>query len=237
LKRSEYIALGAIGLLVAATVWPRSSEAPSTPALTGNDGFQTLAFANLEECRASQIVTAAICETEFGKTAQTSIADAPKFNTAEACQGEFGANACRTATWNGASVFIPALAGVLIARSLTNSANMTSQPLFAARTGPAACPSGVNTTAFPQCAPRSGSSGTTFYSTGGGGLIGRANTSPTVVSRGSVPRTGSAFSGGTVTTQPLAANRSGMSTSSPSPSPTVSRGGFGSTGRSMSSGG
>jgi uncharacterized protein YgiB involved in biofilm formation len=229
LKRSEYIAIGAVGLLLVATVWPRSSQPDTTPTLSGNDGFQSLAFANLEECRASQVVTAAVCETEFGKVAQVSVADAPKFNTAATCEQEYGPNSCRSATWNGASVFIPALAGVMIARSLSNAAATNSQPLFPARTGPAACPVGVSIAANPQCAPRSASSsGGGFYSTSAGILIGRASNSAAVVSRGSVPRSGNVFSGSSASS----ANRSAIGTSSP----TVSRGGFGSTGRSMSSG-
>jgi uncharacterized protein YgiB involved in biofilm formation len=123
LKRSEYIAIGAVGLLLLATVWPRDSEPPLAldPGIATGDGFQTLAFASLDECRSAQVVTAATCDTQFRDAQGAGIADAPKFDALDKCEGEFGANACRPAQWQGASVFVPALAGVLIARSLMNS--------------------------------------------------------------------------------------------------------------------
>jgi hypothetical protein len=143
LKRSEYIAIGAVGLLAIATLWPSNQQpiphdtAPQDDVAIGKgDGFQTFAFASPEECKELQIVTAANCDQEFGKAATNSNRDAPKFDTKSNCESEYGANACRPSTWNGTSVFIPALAGVLIARSLANAAQSQSQPLYPPRTGP-----------------------------------------------------------------------------------------------------
>lgn len=253
MKRSEYIALGAVGLLAVATFWPRSTptEPAADPALTAaaanRDGFQTLAFANLAECKDSQAVTASTCEAEYGKASQQSVEDAPKYSALGDCEAEYGANQCRPATWNGASVFIPALAGVLIARSLTGGLT-TSQPLYPPRTGPNSCPPGFNPAERPECQTRSGSSSSSsggsgggsssrsYYSTGTGRVISRVGASTvadvilpsrTSVSRSTVSRPGSST---------LWSSSGSSSSRSFSSASTTSRGGFGSTSRSFSSG-
>jgi uncharacterized protein YgiB involved in biofilm formation len=256
LKRSEVIALGAVGLLMTAAFWPSNQQAipAADPALKPGDGFQTLAFASLAECKDSQAVTAATCETEYAKASQATTEDAPKFEALKDCEAEYGASQCRPATWNGASVFIPAMAGVLIARSLTNAVAARSQPLYPPRTGPGVCPPGVSVTERPECAPRSsstssssGSSGSRssggsywFYSTGTGSTVGRTSTSavtdtvlPTrsTTSRSSVSRN-SSFSSPSSSSSSVSRS---SSYSSPSSS-TVSRGGFGSTSSAHSSG-
>ncbi len=240
-----------------AAFWPSNQQAipAADPALKPGDGFQTLAFASLDECRASQAVTSQTCELEFGKSEQASVADAPKFEALADCETEYGASQCRPATWNGTSVFVPALEGVLIARSLTNAVAARSQPLYPPRTGPGVCPPGVSVAERPECAPRSssGSSGSSssgsrssggsywFYSTGTGSTVGRSSTSsvadtvlPTrsTTSRSSVSRSTSFSSPSTSTSS---VSRSSTSYSSPSSS-TVSRGGFGSTSSAHSSG-
>jgi uncharacterized protein YgiB involved in biofilm formation len=265
LKRSEYIALGAIGLMFAATVWPRdapSPSAPNDPGIATGDGFQTLAFANLEECRATQVVTSAVCETQFREAEGASTADAPKFAALDKCEAEFGANACRLSQWQGAPVFVPALAGVLIARSLMNG-QTSGQPLYPPRTGPAACSPGVVTAQQPECQARtasssssssgnSGGSGRSYYSTGSGRTIGRV-AGAVVADVILAPRTysgtssgGGSWSAGRSSASVASVARSSggsissssrpMSSSVPSSSATTSRGGFGSIGHSSSSG-
>jgi Protein of unknown function (DUF1190) len=259
LKRSEYVAIGAIGLMLAATLWPRTgtAPAPNDPAIdaaTGS-GFTTLAFASLDECRQSQAVTEQVCATEFGKAEQQTVADAPKYSQLTDCEAEYGASQCRPATWNGASVFIPALAGVLIARSLQGAA-ASSQPLYPPRTGPASCPPGAAPADRPECQTRSSSSsgssssssssGRRYYSTGSGRVIGRVAgaviadmvmPTRTPVSRTSVAPRGGSFSGTpgswSSSSTTTSSRPSGSFTSSSSP--TASRGGFGSSGRSFSS--
>jgi uncharacterized protein YgiB involved in biofilm formation len=266
LKRSEVIVLGAIGLLMTAAFWPSNQQKlpPEDPAANAGDGFQTLAFASLDECKASQAVTAQTCSDEFGRVSKVDIADAPKFEALSDCEGEYGANQCRPATWNGASVFVPALAGVLIARSLANAAANRSQPLYPPRTGPVACPPGISTIERPECAPRSsgsssggggggsssgGSSSRSYYSTGTGRTVGR--TAGSYVADGIVNLAFARTPASRSTAQPpssAALSRSSTSSgstssstsisrpssSTSSPSPTVSRSGFGSTGRSFS---
>jgi uncharacterized protein YgiB involved in biofilm formation len=261
LKRSEYIAIGAVGLLLVATFWPRGSDAPppNDPALDAgrNDGFQTLAFASLAECKDSQAVTAAVCETEYAKASQSTVEDAPKYSALSDCEAEYGANQCRPATWNGASVFIPAMAGMLLARSLTGGLAQ-SQPLYPPRTGPQSCPPGAGIAERPECQTRTASSsgsssssggagGRSYYSTGSGRTIGRVAgaviadmvlPSRTTVSRtATLPRGGSW--GNVPQTRPSTTtssySRSPSGSWSSSSSSTTSRGGFGTTARSSSS--
>jgi hypothetical protein len=262
LKRSEYIALGAVGVLLAATFWPRGGAAPppNDPAIdaAAGSGFTTLAFASLDECRQSQAVTEAVCTAEFGKAQTASIADAPKYNQLSDCEAEYGASQCRPATWNGASVFIPALAGVLLARNLAGGA-ASSQPLYPPRTGPQSCPPGVSPAERPECQSRSASSGSSssasgggsssgrrYYSTGSGRVIGRVAgaviadmvmPSRTTVSRTSIAPRGGSFSGSSGSWSGSSTGPSSRPSGSfsPSSSPTALRGGFGSSGSSFSS--
>jgi uncharacterized protein YgiB involved in biofilm formation len=262
LKRSEYIAIGAVGLLAVATLWPSNQHnlPPADPALNAakGDGFQTLAFASLAECKDSQAVTASTCETEYAKASETSTADAPKFEALADCEAEYGASQCRPASWNGASVFIPAMAGVLIARSLAGAA--TSQPLYPPRTGPQSCPTGVSLADRPECAQRSSSSssssssgsggsssssssGRRYYSTGTGNTISRVGSSViadvvlpsrTTVSRSTPSRSSTSGWSGSSSSSSSSYSRS-STTGVSSSSSTSSRGGFGSTASSSSS--
>jgi uncharacterized protein YgiB involved in biofilm formation len=253
LKRSEYIAIGAVGILLVATFWPRSSQVTpeEDPVLSSGrgSGFTTLAFASLDECRASQSVTEQECRSEFGKAQGASVADAPKYNALSDCEAEYGASQCRPATWNGASVFIPALAGVLVARSLAGAVTQ-SQPLYPARTGPQSCPPGASLADRPECQTRSasssssgGSSGRSYYSTGSGRSIGRVAGSVVadmvLPSRTSVSRTttlprGGSWSSTSSGSSSVSSSRSSSSSWSSSSSSTSSRGGFGASASSSS---
>jgi uncharacterized protein YgiB involved in biofilm formation len=243
LKRSEYIALGAVGVLIAVTFWPRGAVPPDTDLnakpLEQQDGFQTLAFASKEECLNAQILTAARCDDAFKNAEPAALADAPKFDSMDKCTAEFGANGCKSATWNGASVFVPVLAGMLMARALTGS-QAASQPLYPPRTGPAACPPGG--TNPPECqqsrsagsgaASSGGGASRRHYSTGSGRSITLALGSA-IVDRISPTRSPTSGRGGGTwtTTRAVTAARVAASSSSA----TSSRGGFGSTSRSHSS--
>jgi hypothetical protein len=192
---------------------------------------------------------------EFGKAQEASIADAPKYDALADCEAEYGASQCRPASWNGASVFIPALAGVLMARGLAGAVSQ-SQPLYPPRTGPQSCPPGFSPAERPECATRtasssgssgsgSGSGGRSYYSTGSGRSIGRVSgsvladavlPSRTTVSRTTtLPRGGSWSGSSTSSGSSATTSRSSSSGWSSSSSSTSSRGGFGSTASSHSS--
>jgi uncharacterized protein YgiB involved in biofilm formation len=216
LKRSEYIAIGAVGLLAVAAFWPRNVTS------VGGGADEAIApdaqaFATLEECRSAAGMTPDACERAFAGAQQAAAATAPRFDNQSTCEAQYGAGQCRTSTWNGASVFVPALVGMLVARSLANAAQPQVQPLYPPRTGPANCPQGATTQNRPECATQTRSGGVAAagrsYSTGRGTTI---------------TRTSGADSRVRVDARPRSSASSGSST--------MSRSGFGSTGSSISSG-
>lgn len=216
MKRSEYIAIGAVGLLAFAAFWPRNVTS------VGGGGSEepilndAQAFATAEECRAAPGMTPERCERAFDAVRQAAVGAAPRFGDQSACEAEYGAGQCRSSTWNGASVFVPALVGVLVGRAIANAGQPTSQPLYPPRAGPANCPQGAATPNQPECAPQSRSSGSSgafgrTYSTGSGRTVTRPAGTDARVSYDARPHTSP---GGSA----------------------VARSGFGSTGRGVSSG-
>lgn len=218
MKRSEMIILGAAGLIIVAAFWPKSEKL--------GEGGEPLIFANPLDCKTSGSVSAETCETEFGKAAERQLAEAPKFTDANACEQAHGFGACRPATWNGASVFVPAMVGFMLARSWGGLGAPAGQPLYGAPPQP--CPPGVDTAARPEC----GSSRSNSSSSGSSGSSSRSSGSSSSNSSRSY-KTGS----GQVVV-PFSGSGSRVSTSpSSSGSSTTARGGFGSTSHSVSSGG
>ncbi|MGL4438682.1 MAG: DUF1190 domain-containing protein [Bosea sp. (in: a-proteobacteria)] len=221
MKRSEYIAIGAVGMLAVAAFWPRNVTS------VGGGSEETVttdaqAFATVEECRTTAGMTAEACERAFAAAQQAAVADAPRFDNQNSCEAQYGSGQCRSSTWNGASVFVPALVGMLVARSMANAAQPQGQPLYPPRAGPANCPQGANTPGQPECAPQSRSSTSSSgaavgrtYSTGSGRTVTRPPGSDARVRVDARPRGG---------------------TSATTSSGTVARSGFGSTGRAGSSG-
>lgn len=200
MKRSSQIGLAAAGVLLVATVWSMTSEDPQ----------ENLVYNSLSDCRAAGQLTAQQCETAFSEATAARLKDAPKFQSQNACETQYGANGCSSATIGGAQYFIPALAGFMLARGLSGG-QAQAQPLMPPTA--AACPPGSTQ---PECqqARSSGSSGSSSY--GGGSSRSRAY---------------STTSGRSITAA-FAAGARGGGTAATS---TASRGGFGSIARSFSS--
>ena len=102
MKRSSQIGLAAAGVLLVATVWSMTSEDPQ----------ENLVYNSLSDCRAAGQLTAQQCETAFSEATAARLKDAPKFQSQTACEAQYGANGCSSATIGGAQYFIPALAGL-----------------------------------------------------------------------------------------------------------------------------
>ncbi len=202
MKRSSQIGLGAAGVLLVAIVWSMTSDSQE----------ENLVYDSLSDCRAAGQLTAQQCETAFSEATAARLKDAPKFQSQTACETQYGANGCGSATIGGAQYFIPSLAGFMLARGLSGGGQAQAQPLMPPTTS--ACPPGSTQ---PECQQARSSSG----SSGGGGSYGSSSRS----------RAYSTTSGGNVTAAFAGASRGGsVSTTSVS-----SRGGFGSTARSFSS--
>ena len=201
MKRSSKIGLAAVGVVLVATTWS---------FIGGGGEDDSLVYNSLGECRAAGQLSATQCEQRFNEASANHLRDAKKFNSNASCETEFGAGSCRNATWNGAQVFVPALAGILLARSLASGGGGVAQPLLPPTQ--AACPPGGQSPECQQARSLSSSSGS------GGGY-----------SSGSRSRAYSTTSG-----QALVA-RNVFSTGVASVPGVASRGGFGSTSRSFSS--
>jgi uncharacterized protein YgiB involved in biofilm formation len=199
MKRSTQIGLAAVGVVLVATIWANS----------GSDEEESLVYNNLAECRAGGQLSSSQCEQRFNEASANHLRDAKKFTSTSACETEYGSGSCRSAVWNGAQVIVPALAGIMLARSFAQGGG-AAQPLLPPTQQ--ACPPGSPAQECQQARSSSSSSG--------GGYGGRSSSSS---SRAYSTTSGAALvaRSGTV---------SGVSTTS-----TTSRGGFGSTSRSYSS--
>jgi uncharacterized protein YgiB involved in biofilm formation len=233
MKRSSYIILGAAGVLMLAAFWPRNvTSVGSDGATTGGTMDDMQAFESLADCKAASGMTAERCDREFERARENFVLTAPKYRDQAECEGQYGTGSCLPATFAGANVFVPALVGFLVARSLTGGA--PTQALLPARTGVVACPPG-NT--LPECQPRQASS-----SGGGGGGSSSSGRRYSTTSGWTVFYGGGSTSRQTTVSVPRGTGWSRSSTSSSSAgrsatssTSSVSRGGFGSTSRSFSS--
>jgi uncharacterized protein YgiB involved in biofilm formation len=201
MKRSTQIGLAAAGVVLVATYW----------SLSGGEAEDSLIYNNLSECRAANQLSASQCEQRFNEASANHLRDAKKFTSSASCEQEFGAGSCQNAVWNGAQVFIPALAGIMLARQFMQGGG-AAQPLLPPTS--AACPPGSRQpgSGRPECERSSGSSSSS--SGGGGGGRSRAYT--------------------TTAGQALVARNISSTGMARTPS-VASRGGFGSTSRSFSS--
>ncbi len=152
MKRSEKIALGAVGLLAVAAFWP-SSGTKSEP-----DSENVVAYKTRDDCRKAAVLTAEQCDTEFGKAETAAIASAPKHTSQASCESQYGIANCRQTSWGGASVFVPLMTGIMVANYL-NSGARAAQPVFPG-TGMqrADCANPALAAARPECAARQTSS-------------------------------------------------------------------------------
>ncbi|MBN9457447.1 MAG: DUF1190 domain-containing protein [Bosea sp.] len=199
MKRSTQIGLAAVGVVLVASIWSRPDE----------ETQDSLVYNSLSDCRAGGQLSAQQCETAFSEAAAARLKDAPKFNSQNECEAQYGANGCSSASIGGAQYFIPALAGFMLARGL---AGAQAQPLLPPTA--ATCPPGSPQPECQQPRASSSSSSSSYGGSSSGG--GRARAYSTTTGRG-------------FTVSP-SATRGVSSTTRVS-----SRGGFGSIARSFSS--
>ena len=215
MKRSTQIGLAAAGVVMVATYW----------SLSGGESEDSLVYSNLAECRAANQLSASQCEQRFNEASANHLRDAKKFTSSDACEQEFGSGGCQSAVWNGAQVFIPALAGIMLARQFMSGGG-TAQPLLPPTN--AACPPGTRQpgSGRPECEQptRTSSSSSSSSRTSSSSYWGDSSDSSSRRSRAYTTTSGQAL-----------VARGGSSTGSVSSPSVASRGGFGSTSRSLSS--
>jgi uncharacterized protein YgiB involved in biofilm formation len=199
MKRSGQIGLAAVGIVLVATAWSFVGG--------GKDEEESLVYNSLAECRAGGQLSASQCEQRFNEASANHLRDAKKFSSNANCETEYGAGSCRGSVWNGAQVFIPALAGIMLARGRAHGGG-AAQPLLPPTQQ--ACPPGSQQPECQQARSSSSSSGGGYA--GGGRSRAYSTTSGQAVVARNVSSTGVASVPGV-----------------------ASRGGFGSTARSFSS--
>ncbi|CAN7202342.1 DUF1190 domain-containing protein [Bosea sp. LjRoot90] len=206
MKRSTQIGLAAAGVVLVATYW----------SLSGGETDDSLVYNNVAECRAANQLSASQCEQRFNEASANHLRDAKKFTSSASCEQEFGSSGCQSATWNNAQVFIPALAGIMLARQFMSGGG-AAQPLLPPTS--AACPPGSRQAGSgrPECEQPARSSGSSSSS---GGYYGGSSSR----SRAYTTTSGQAMVARNISSTGMA--------STPS---VASRGGFGSTSRSFSS--
>lgn len=216
MKRSTQIGLAAAGVVLVASYW----------SLSGGESEDSLIYSNLAECRAANQLSASQCEQRFNETSADHLREAKKFTSSETCEQEFGAGGCQSAVWNNAQVFIPALAGIMLARQFMAGGG-TAQPLLPPTN--AVCPPGTRQpgSGRPECeqpARNSSSSSSSSRSSGSGYWGSSSDDSSSRRSRAYTTTSGQAMVARNISSTGMA--------STPS---VASRGGFGSTSRSYSS--
>ena len=220
MKRSHAIALGATGIIVAGAWLGNGSTRVGDDTPTVEAGI----YADAAECISAGVLTRDVCEAEFKKATEAHVAAAPKYADKATCEAQYGASQCRTTTFNGASVFVPAMIGMLVANHLSNQRQ--SQPLYPQAGAMPPCQPGMTPQTQAGCSPTrsySTSSGSTIFRSSG--ISAAATRVPTSAVTAPVARS-SIIPSGTPRSTP---------TSSPASSNSVARGGFGSTGHATSS--
>ena len=209
-RRSGYVATllvgaaaGAIVVGVVAATRTKEPTAITQPA----DSAKGQVYANLDACIAAE--GSEKCTQAFNEAQARHETMAPRFQTIEQCQAEFGPDMCRPHYDNGGgSWFMPALMGVMVGQMLGGGQRMVT-PVFYDQRGFAyyGASNGFIQGPDPRRDPRMG------------GMVVPLGGQPAYAPATSVPQTGS-----------VPAARSAPASSPAAPSEAVSRGGFGATG-------
>lgn len=234
MKRSHVVSLVLLGAAgVAAYALSSSNPLPE-------DTAEASVFKGLDDCLVRRDVDPALCRAGFEQAQRAHAQAAPRFEAKEDCEKQFGSGQCNGSLMPNNSggfstYFLPALAGYAIARSVQGpGAQPAAQPLYGCppeRQRPdGTCYTTRTGSSFWASTGRSSSSGLSWFGRGSSsGEAASAATATAVTSRAQVPSAG--FARTTTTTRPPVVSRGSSLSRSVG---TVSRGGFGATGRSLS---
>lgn len=89
---------------------------------------EALVFQNVDECKDALPDMAQKCVTAYEGALEEAAKTAPKYNTKNDCEYEFGTNQCQTYQSNGTSIFMPLMAGYMIGNLL--APRPYYQPMF-----------------------------------------------------------------------------------------------------------
>ncbi|HEY8578898.1 MAG TPA: DUF1190 domain-containing protein [Beijerinckiaceae bacterium] len=191
MKRSTKIGLGAAGVVLAASAWSHF----------GGEG-ERLVYNDRAACLGDGKLQPAQCERHFDRATAAHLRNARRYPSRAACEGDHRPGDCQPLSSQGApgstaQAWIPALAGVMVARGLMGVL-ADAQPLLPPTRQ--ACPPGA---ALPECQPStsggggSGSGGRVYSTSSGDTLATSRASGPTrvsVASRGGFGSSGRGFS-------------------------------------------
>ena len=127
MKRSKSISLLAMSASVVALT---ACEEPAVDAAV---------FENLSQCLADPNVERAQCEADYQAAKDQHAQVAPKYQSKQDCEADFGSGQCETApyqTQSGGSVFMPLMMGYMMCSMLSGRTGVASQPLYRSTSDP-----------------------------------------------------------------------------------------------------
>lgn len=95
------------------------------------DSEEAVVYAGVEDCVSDNPDFAEQCKAAYEYALEEAARTGPKYQTENECIQEFGANACVQAPRS--SWFMPAMAGYMFARVMTNNRPYYSQPMYSSR--------------------------------------------------------------------------------------------------------
>jgi uncharacterized protein YgiB involved in biofilm formation len=257
MKRSHAIVLGATGVILAGAWLGSSGNQRVDTSQPPESEAQAQIYASVEECVAGRkplfpqfgpdfkdklTEDQLACESLFKDATAKHVTTAPKFGNQNECEAQYGASQCRPASFNGASVFVPAMVGFLVANHFLGKGQ--PQALLPPRQqGAVPCPPGVTPAQQPGCLmPRQQSSSSSSSGSSGSGWRSYSTSSGHTVSKNGAEKSSTVLAGATNEPSSRAAlgaaparAAASFSSFSNSSSSSASRGGFGSTGHATSS--
>jgi uncharacterized protein YgiB involved in biofilm formation len=117
MKRSrsiELVLMGTVPLLLSACEPPSPPRPQPTAA-------STVAYQGLAQCISDGKVSADICEKAYADAVQAQYRDGPRFDSLDDCQAQYGYDQCHHIQTSSGGWFMPALAGFMIGRALSNN--------------------------------------------------------------------------------------------------------------------
>lgn len=129
LKRSRVLHVSSL-MATAGFTLAACGSPPQTAAAPEGDWVEpTASYSSVEACVASG-EKAEDCQTAFKNASDQAEKTAPRFQSQQDCEQEFGAGQCQQGQGsNGTSFFMPMLAGFMMARMM-NGAQGPSSPLY-----------------------------------------------------------------------------------------------------------
>jgi uncharacterized protein YgiB involved in biofilm formation len=190
MKRSVQIGLSAAGVLLVAGIVSTRHDSSD----------ETLVYEDPAACRADGKLNDAECTERFEEARTLRNREVKRFGGIGDCEAEYGLGRCESEVWNGTQVVVPALAGVMLARSLWKPAML--EPLLPPTrqacppdSPRAECQPSRSSSGGGGSGPSSRSSGSRAYTTTSGQPVVAAGgaTRGSIASRGGFGSTGHAF--------------------------------------------